>query len=54
MSKSKPKAPPARGAVGHNSKRPIDVIGADLRKRTDMFEVGELLTKAKRLLLHGE
>jgi hypothetical protein len=50
MSKAKKAAALARDHNKHN----VDAIGAELRKRTDIFEIGELLTRAKKLLEHGD
>jgi hypothetical protein len=40
--------------AGSNIRRSLDAIGADLLKRTDMFESGKLLDEAKRACEHGE
>jgi hypothetical protein len=51
MPKFKPKAPPAQS--GHNSDS-LAAIGAKLRQMRDIFESGELLSRAKKKCKHGE
>jgi hypothetical protein len=40
--------------AGSNTKRPLDVIGADLRKLRNVFDSGALLAEAKKQCKHTE
>jgi chaperonin cofactor prefoldin len=42
------KTAPAPAQAGHNTGRPLDIIGADLRKLRNVFDSGELLAEAKK------
>jgi hypothetical protein len=44
----------AKPATGHNTKRSLDVIGADLRKLRNIFDSGALLVEGKNACEHGE